>query len=684
MRKFKTESRKLLDLMINSIYTNREIFLRELISNASDAVDKRYFTGLTNEAAQVDRGELAITLAFDPQARTITVSDNGIGMSRDDLERNLGTIAHSGSAEFKAAKEVAASDEAQIIGQFGVGFYSSFMVASHVRVVSRAFGSDEAWAWESDGVEGYTIEPAERAACGTDVILTVKEGDAEDGFDGFLTEWGLRDLVRRYSNYVRYPVRMEVTRTRPVEQPADEADKAADKAADGASGEASSAATSADEVAGGDAPEAPAPSDAADASDEDAATPRYETYTEVETLNSMVPIWKRRRSEVTTEELDAFYQSDFHDYEAPLKSIGVHAEGSLSYDALLFVPSHAPFDMYSRDYEKGLALYSSNVLIMDKCPDLLPDHFMFVRGVVDSADLALNISRETLQRNSQLRAIASKVEKKIGAELAAMRDGDREAYERFFQAFGRCLKFGIYTSYGAKAADLADLMLFHAAAADRMQTLREYADAMPEGQEAIYYAFGESREHLARLPLVRAVREKGYDVLLCTEDIDEFCLKALGSYAEHPFVNVADADLDLATQEERDRAAETERENAELLSAIRAALGDEVEKVTVSARVLDVPAALSTTGSVSLEMERLLARMPEGGDVRSERVLELNPQHRAFTSLQAAQRQGDADRVGLYAKLLYNQALLIEGMPIPDPLAFAEQISELMQQEPHA
>lgn len=418
MRKFKTESKKLLDLMVNSIYTNREIFLRELVSNASDAVDKLYFKSLTDESIQVGKEDLAITISFDKEARTVTVSDTGIGMTEAELEKNLGTIAHSGSQEFKESAEVAASDASDIIGQFGVGFYSSFMVSKNVRVVSRAYGSDEAFAWESNGIDGYTIAPAERAEHGTDVIMTLKDSTDEDDFDRYLSEYGLRDLIRRYSNYVRYPIKMTVSKTRALPKPED--------------------------------------------AGEDWET-QYEDYTEVETVNSMVPIWKRRKSEVAQEEYNEFYKSDFHDFVDPLRTVSVHAEGALSYDALLFIPGRAPFDLYNRDYEKGLALYSSNVLIMDKCADLLPDYYMFVRGVVDSSDLTLNISRETLQRNSQLRAIANKVEKKIASELEDMRDNDRDDYEVFFENFGRCLKFGIYSSFGAKADELGGMLLYYSA-----------------------------------------------------------------------------------------------------------------------------------------------------------------------------------------------------------------------------
>ena len=540
MRKFKTESKKLLDLMINSIYTNREIFLRELISNASDAVDKLYFRSLTDKDVQLGKDELAIRVSYDKDARTVTVSDSGIGMTKDELDRNLGTIAHSDSLAFKLDNAEAQGDDVDIIGQFGVGFYSAFMVAKSVRVVSRAYGSDEAWAWESDGVEGYSIQEAERAGHGTDIILTLKDDSENDTYDTFLSEYGLKSLIKRYSNYVRYPVQMEVSKSR----------------------------------------EKPKPEDAGDD-----YTPEYETYFELDTINSMVPIWKRNKSEVAEEEYNEFYKTDFHDFADPARTFSVHAEGALSYDALLFIPGRAPFDLYSKDFKKGLALYSSNVLIMEKCEELLPDHYNFVRGVVDSQDLTLNISRETLQHNSQLRAIGRKIEKKITSELQKMRDNDREEYEKFFENFGRGLKFGIYTSYGMLKDQLADLLLFYSAKQERLVTLPEYVEAMPEGQKAIYYAAGESIDRLGKLPVVKTVLGKGYDVLLCTQDVDEFCFQSMMTYGPEPELdaedkpiegtgpkelkNVASGDLDLASEEEKKEAEEAAKENEALFAAMK-------------------------------------------------------------------------------------------------------------------
>ena len=656
MKQFKTESKKLLDLMINSIYTNREIFLRELISNASDAIDKLEFKALTDNTVDLGTEDLAIRLSFDKDARTITVSDNGIGMTEAELDKNLGTIAHSGSEAFKEENAEHQGTDIDIIGQFGVGFYSSFMVASKVRVVSRAFGADQAFAWESDGVRGYTIEPAaagERDGAndhGTDVTLYLRENTEDENLDTFLSEWGLRDLVKRYSNYVRHPIQMMVTKSR-------ELPKAED-----------------------------APED---------QPPAYEQYEELETLNSMTPIWKKRASEVEQADYDEFYKSTFHDWEAPARTVSFHAEGTLSYDALLFIPSRAPFDLYSKDYEKGLALYSSNVLIQEKCADLLPDYYNFVRGVVDSPDVSLNISRETLQQNAQLRAIARRVERKIHDELATMLADDREAYEKFFENFGRGLKFGIYESYGAKAADLADLLLFWSAREKKMVTLREYGKAMKDGQDKILYACGESRERLEKLPSVTSALAHGYDVLLATQDVDEFMLQIMRVYhmdavagdsenkgidaRDLEFANVATADLDLATEEEKAAAEEATTANEALFSAMKDALGDKVAAVRVSANLADAPATITADGPISLEMERVLSQGPEAGMApKAERVLELNATHPVFEKLVAAQTAGESDKLALYASLLYDQALLVEGLPIDDPIAFAKNICSLM------
>ncbi|MDR1358400.1 MAG: molecular chaperone HtpG [Coriobacteriales bacterium] len=679
MKKFKTESKRLLNLMINSIYTNREIFLRELISNASDALDKLYIASLTNRNVKVSRDELGIGLAFDAEARTITVSDNGIGMSRDSLDKNLGTIAHSGSLEFKveqeeadkgskaaepaedtekadesaqdtpensaepggeaeAATEAKATDERKgeaidLIGQFGVGFYSGFMVASEVRVISRAYEEEQAWMWKSNGIDGYDLKEASRPEHGTDVILTLKPDSDEEDFSLFLSEAELSYLVKKYSNYVRYPIRMEVTRRRELPKPAD---------------------------AGED------------------YTPEYESYQETETLNSMTPIWKRRKSEVSEEEYAEFYKSDFHDHAAPVATFTINAEGALNYDALLFIPSHAPFDLYSKDFEKGLALYSSNVMIMEKCPDLLPDHFNFVRGVVDSADLDLNISRETLQKNNQLRAMARRIEKKIISELSTLMAKDRETYEGVFECFGRSMKYGIYTSYGALKDTLAPLLLYYSAKEEKMVSLQEYLDAAPSEQEAVYYAAGEDEALLARMPMVKSVLARGFDVLLCVQDVDDFCLGVMGSYEEKPFKNVAGADLGLESEEEKQETEKKSQEYQELFKAMQELLDTKVSKVRLSTRLADMPAGISAEGPVSLEMERVLAAMPDGGGIKSERVLELNAEHPAFAKLVEAREGGDDGRLALLTNILYNQALLVEGLPVTDPVDFAQAIGQLL------
>ena len=633
MRKFKTESKKLLDLMINSIYTNREIFLRELISNASDAVDKLYFRSLTDKDIQLGKDELEIRVAFDKDARTITISDTGIGMTADELEKNLGTIAHSGSQEFKAENDFSETDAADIIGQFGVGFYSSFMVSKNVKVISKAYGSDEANIWESNGIDGYTIEPTTKEHHGTEIVLTLKDNTDEDDYDEYLNEWKLRSLIKQYSNYVRYPIHMLVTKSRAL----------------------------------------PKPEDAGD----DYVT-QYEDYTEDETINSMIPIWKRKKSEVTDEEYAEFYKSDFHDFTDPARTISVHAEGALTYDALLFVPGRAPFDLYSRDYEKGLALYSSGVLIMDKCADLLPDYYNFVRGVVDSSDLTLNISRETLQRNSQLRAIANKVEKKITSELGKMRDNDREEYELFFDNFGRSIKFGLYAGYGMKNDELGPLVLFYSALQQKYVTLDEYVEAMPEDQTDIFYAVGESVDRLRNLPIVKTVARKGFDVLLCTEDVDEFCLQAMHEWKEKSFKNVSTTDIDVASDDEKKVAEEAGEANKELLDAMKEILSTNVSDVKIAPTPTEAPATLTTAGPISLEMERVLSQSAKTDGVHAERVLLLNAQHPVFETMKTAQADGDKEKLRLYTDLLYNQALLTCGMPIEDPITFAEEICKLM------
>lgn len=652
MKKFKTESKKLLDLMINSIYTNREIFLRELISNASDAVDKLYFRSLTDTSIKVSKDDLAISVAFDKDTRTITVADSGIGMTKDELEKNLGTIAHSGSLEFKTENAESQGDDVDIIGQFGVGFYASFMVAQRVQVISRSYGSDETWMWESDGIEGYTVTEteelpsvfstkAEQPTHGTVIILHLKDNTEEEDYDLFLNEYELKNLIKRYSNYVRYPIQMEC------------------------------------EVRH----ELPKPEDAGDD-----YKPKYETVLEIQTINSMIPIWKRRKSEVSQEEYNEFYKTDFHDFTDPARTISVHAEGALEYDALLFIPGRAPYDLYSKDYKKGLALYSSNVLIMEKCEELLPDYFNFVRGVVDSQDLTLNISRETLQHNSQLRAIANKLEKKIKSELVKMRDNDREEYEKFFENFGRGLKYGIYSSYGMEKHQLGELLLFYSAKEKKMITLDEYIANMPEEQSSIFYAAGESVDRLAKMPIVKTIQDKGFDVLLCTQDVDEFCMTAMHDYGADEegknakeLKNVAGGDLGLETEDEKSAAEAITKENEELFKTMKDALGDAVSKVVVSARLSDTPACVTAEGPISLEMEKIMAMAPDGQNIKSDRVLEINAQHSIFKTLQEAQKEHDTDKIKQYTNILYNQALITEGLPIEDPVAYAQAVCDLMK-----
>ncbi|MGI6229729.1 MAG: molecular chaperone HtpG [Tractidigestivibacter sp.] len=656
MKQFKTESKKLLDLMINSIYTNKEIFLRELISNASDALDKLSFESVNNPDVKINQDDLAITLSFDKDARTLSVADNGIGMTDKELDKNLGTIAHSGSEQFKEANAEHQGDDMDIIGQFGVGFYSAFMVADKVTVVSRAYGSDQAYCWTSDGVTGYTVEPAEPGVLdgpddhGTIVTLHLRPSDDDDDTDRYLSEWGIRDLVTRYSNYVRHPIKMMVTKSR----------------------------------------EKPKPEDAGDD-----YKPEYEDYQELETINSMTPIWKKSKSEVEEKDYNEFYKSTFHDWADPQRTISFHAEGALSYDALLFIPSEKPYDLYSKDFERGLALYSSNVLIQDKCSDLLPEYYGFVRGIVDSPDITLNISRETLQHNSQLRAISRRVEKKVTSELESMRDNDREAYEKFFNNFGRVLKFGIYNSYGSKADELADLLLFWSARDGKQKTLKEYVDGMKDDQDKIYYAAGDSRDRLEKIPAVSSALSHGYDVLLCTEDVDEFMFQVMQHYhvdgtagdsenkgtdpRDLNFVNVTAAGLDLSTEDEKKEADKATEENKQLIDDLKEDLKNKVTDVRVTAGLGDAPATVAAEGPVSLEMERVISQGPDAGSApKASRVLQLNAAHPVFGKLVAAEEAGDKDRLKLLGSILYDQALLVEGLPIDDPVEFSKNVTELM------
>ena len=634
-QQFKAESQRLLDLMINSIYTHKEIFLREIISNASDAIDKLAYTALTDDKVGINRDEFAITITRDPENRTLTVSDNGIGMSKDEMIENLGTIAKSGSLGFKQAMEK--NDDIDIIGQFGVGFYSAFMVASSITVISRKYGEDKAWKWVSDGADGYTIEETEKAAPGTDVIMTLKADTEEEKYSEYLEEYKIRSLIRKYSDYIRYPIRMEVTKSRPVEEPKDE-----------------------------------------NAEGEEKKEPKYESYTEMETLNSMVPIWQRDKKDVTQEEYDTFYRDKFFDYNKPLRTIHYNVEGNVSFKALLYIPGKAPYDFYTKDYKRGLQLYSSGVLIMDNCEDLLPEHFRFVRGVVDSQDLSLNISREMLQHNRQLTIIARNIEKKIKSELKAMLENDREKYEEFYAAFGRQLKYGTVSDYGAHKEATQDLLLFYSHKQGKLISLKEYVDAMAEGQEKIYYAPGENKERLSKLPQVETLAKKGYDVLLFTEDVDEFVPQTLMTYMEKPFCNVSTEDLGLQTEEEKKQAEEKAEEMKGLLTFVKETLGDQVKEVRLSSELGSHPACMIPAEGMSFEMEKYMKRANPEFAFPVGRVLELNPEHAAVQAMQKAMTE-DPEKAKDYAKLLCYQAQLMAELPLDDPYAYTELVCKLMK-----
>ena len=634
-QQFKAESQRLLDLMINSIYTHKEIFLREIISNASDAIDKLAYTALTDDKVGINRDEFAITITRDPENRTLTVSDNGIGMSKDEMIENLGTIAKSGSLGFKQAMEK--NEDIDIIGQFGVGFYSAFMVASSITVISKKYGEDKAWKWVSDGADGYTIEETEKDAPGTDVIMTLKADTEDEKYSEYLEEYEIRSLIRKYSDYIRYPIRMEVTKSRPVEEPKDE-----------------------------------------NAEGEENKAPKYESYTEMETLNSMVPIWQRDKKDVTEEEYETFYRDKFFDYNKPLRTIHYNVEGNVSFKALLYIPGKAPYDFYTKDYKRGLQLYSSGVLIMDNCEDLLPEHFRFVRGVVDSQDLSLNISREMLQHNRQLTIIARNIEKKIKSELKAMLENDREKYEEFYAAFGRQLKYGTVSDYGAHKEATQDLLLFYSHKERKLVSLKEYVDAMAEGQEKIYYAPGENKERLSKLPQVETLTKKGYDVLLFTEDVDEFVPQTLMTYMEKPFCNVSTEDLGLQTEEEKKQAEEKAEEMKGLLTFVKETLGDRVKEVKLSSELGSHPVCMTPAEGMSFEMEKYMKRANPEFAFPVGRVLELNPEHEAVQAMQKAMTE-DPEKAKDYAKLLCCQAQLMAELPLDDPYAYTELVCRLMK-----
>ncbi len=666
-KQFKAESKRLLDLMINSIYTHKEIFLREIISNSSDAIDKLYYKRLGEESEGVNRDDYRIRIAADENAKTLTISDNGIGMTKDEMETNLGTIAQSGSFKFKkengqngqgsASKDATAEDvetdggegkmDIDIIGQFGVGFYSAFMVSKNIRVVSRAYGSDEAYVWESKGADGYTIEPGKRDEVGTDVILTLKDDTEEENYSAYLKTYQIRELIKKYSDYIRYPIIMNVEKSR--EKAATEEEKAAEN-----------------------------------------YKPEYEKYFEDETLNSMVPIWKRSKSEISDEDYNDFYKKKFYDFTDPARVIHTNVEGVTTYNALLFIPGKAPYNYYTKEYEKGLQLYSSGVMIMEKCADLLPDYFSFVKGLVDSQDLSLNISREMLQHDRQLKAIASRLEKKIKAELLHMLENDREKYEEFFKNFGLQLKFGLYSSYGMHKDVLQDLILLYSSSEKKPATFKEYISRMKEDQKYIYYACGESIEKLDRQPQTELLKDKGYEIFYCTDEVDEFALRMIASIDGKEFKSVSDEDLGIEESEEEKKAAEKKNEDSkEMLEALKAALGDKVSEVKVSSRLKTHPVCFASGGGLSIEMEKVLNAMPAGEKVKAQKVLEINPEHPVFEALGAAFDEWKANggtaeskefgKLGDYAGLLYNQALLIEGMPVEDPVEFSNQICKLMK-----
>ena len=622
-KEFKAESRRLLDLMINSIYTNREIFLREIISNASDALDKLAYVALTDDKVGLTRENMAITITRDEGSRTLTVSDNGIGMSREEMEENLGTIAKSGSLSFKQTMDK--SEDIDIIGQFGVGFYSAFMVASSVTVISRKYGEDTAWKWVSDGAEGYTIEQTQKDTVGTDIIMVLKEDTEEEQFSEFLQEYRVRELIRKYSDYIRYPIRMEISKSKPKED-----------------GEG------------------------------------YESYMEEDTLNSMVPIWQRGKKDVTPEEYDSFYREKFFDYNKPLRVIHSSAEGTVSFKSLLYVPAKAPMDYYSRDFKRGLQLYSAGVMIMESCEDLLPEYFGFVRGVVDSQDLSLNISREMLQHDRQLTVIARGIEKKIKSELKSMLENDRENYEKFFAAFGRQLKYGTVADYGAHKDACQDLLLFRSHKQGKLITLKEYVDAMAEGQEKIYFVTGENAELLAKLPQVQTLTAKGYDVLICTEDVDEFIAKTLMTYEEKSFCNAASEDLGLQTEEEKKELESKTEKMKGFLTFVKEALGEQVKEVRLSADLGSHPVAMVPEAGMSFEMEKYMKRANPEFAFSVGRVLELNAEHEAVQAMVDAMT-ADPLKAKDYALLLMYQAQLMAQLPIEDPVAYTELVCKLMK-----
>ncbi|GIP15876.1 chaperone protein HtpG [Paenibacillus montaniterrae] len=622
-KQFKAESKRLLEMMINSIYTQKEIFLRELLSNASDAIDKIYYKALTDDRLVFNKEDYYIKIAVDKSARTLTITDTGIGMTKDELDNNLGVIAKSGSLAFK--KEVEAQDGHNIIGQFGVGFYSAFMVADKLVVTSRALGSDEAYRWISAGADGYTIEPAEKETVGTEIVMHIKENSEEEQYDEFLEPYRLKAIVKKYSDFIRYPIKMDMTTQKPKED---------------AEGE-------------------------------------FEEVTEEQVLNSMVPIWRRNKSELKDEDYEQFYMDKRYGFDKPLKHVHISADGAVVYNAILFIPENAPFDYYTKEFEKGLELYSNGVLIMEKCGDLLPDYFSFVKGMVDSEDLSLNISRELLQHDRQLKLIAKNIKNKIKSMLQSMLKDEREAYEKFFAAFGRQLKFGVYNDYGMNKGDLQDLLIFTSSKEKKLVSLTEYVERMPEEQKYIYYATGESVARIEKSPQLEVVLDKGYEVLYLTDDIDEFAIKVIANYKENEFRNVASGDLGFDVDEAGDQAEAETEEAKELFQRMGELLQGKVKTVKASKRLKSHPVCLSAEGELSIEMEKILKAMPDANGIQADKVLEINVNHDVYNSLKAAFEQ-DKEKFELYTQLLYSQALLIEGLSIEDPVELSNNICKVM------
>lgn len=620
-REFKAESKRLLDIVINSIYTNREIFLRELISNASDAIDKVYYKTLGDSSLTFNKDDYYIKIKPNKEERTLTISDKGIGMTEKELDENLGVIAKSGSLQFKKENEI--KDGFDIIGQFGVGFYSGFLVADKITVITKAFGADKAYKWESDGVDGYTISEAEKDSFGTDIILHLKANDEDENYDEFLEEYKLKSLIKKYSDFIRYPIKLDVTKSRVKEGTENE----------------------------------------------------HEEYVEEETVNSMVPLWRRNKNELTDDDYNNFYVEKRFGFDKPLRHMHISVDGMISYNSILYIPENIPYDYYTKEYEKGLELYSNGVLIMEKCSELLPDYFGFVKGIVDSQDLSLNISREMLQHDRQLSRIAKNIKTKIKNELESMMKNDRESYEKFYKSFGRQLKYGVYDDFGMNKDELKDLLMFYSSKEKKMVSLAEYVERMAEDQKYIYYAVGESNERIEKMPQTEMVLDKGYEILYFTEDVDEFAIKMLMNYKEKEFKSVSSGDLGIESEEENKKENE---ENKGIFEAMKDALGEKISAVKASSRLKNYPVCLSSEGEVSIEMEKILSAMPNNQGVKAQKVLEVNTNHEVFNSLKDA-LENDKDKFNLYTKLLYNQALLVEGLSIEDPVDFTNDMCKLMK-----